>query len=53
VERFFFHFYGTPKAFRIDIASINLEREDSQWYDLFEASHITPTWTTFVEGLLV
>jgi hypothetical protein len=42
-----------PKASRIDIASINLEGEDIQWYDLFEASCVTPIWTTFVGGLLV
>jgi hypothetical protein len=49
----FFRFYGTPKTYRVEIASIHLEGEVVQWYDWFEARRGTPTWAAFVEGLLV
>ncbi|RRT79175.1 hypothetical protein B296_00015090 [Ensete ventricosum] len=40
----FFHFHRTLEESKMEIASIQLEGDAIQWYDLYETYYGVPSW---------
>ncbi|RRT74654.1 hypothetical protein B296_00016726 [Ensete ventricosum] len=49
----FFRFYRTPEESKVEIASIQLEGDAIQWYDLYETYHGVPSWGQFKRELQI
>jgi hypothetical protein len=45
----FFKYHHTPADLKVEIASISLDGDAIQWFDLFVACHEKPTWDEFME----
>ncbi|RWV93511.1 hypothetical protein GW17_00044031 [Ensete ventricosum] len=49
---YYFRFYRTADATRVEIAAIHLEGDAIQWFNWFKHTHGGLSWQRFKEGLL-